>query len=168
MHSAIKTFCLKKKPIWIIFFGTLILVCIEAFFYYLFIILKVTHKSNLPLILPVSNIDTIFYIVFRVVKACFLAPIVETFIFQYLLFRILCVKFKIDTKYFVIISAVIFGLSHFIYFTTVVVTFVMCIVVNYLYIMLIETKNGKKAFFIIALIHSCFNACVLIDQYFNK
>jgi len=172
IHTTFKTFCQKLKPVWVVIIVTFILLIIELFFYFLFLFLRIPHESNLPIILPTSHIEIVLFMGFLFIKACILAPIIETFIFQYLIYEILRVKFKFNTKIFIFISAILFGLSHLTNYTTVVVTLVICVVFNYFYVVLIEIKPKKKAYLIIAIIHSSLNACVFIDQfaqlYFNK
>jgi hypothetical protein len=146
---------------------TIVLVLIEIFFNHLFFFFKITHESNLPFILPTSHFDVALYVFIRIVKACILAPIIETFIFQYLMFEILSVKFRLRKEIFIFISAVLFGLSHYTSYTTVIVTSVLCVVLNYFYVVLIELNCKNRAFLIIALIHSSLNACVFLDQYYE-
>lgn len=166
MNTVVKTHFQKTKPVWIILLVTFILLLIEVFFYFLFLLFKIPHGSNLPFILPTSHFEVVLYLFSRFIKACILAPIIETFIFQYLMYEMLCVKLKLSTKIFIFLSAIIFGLSHYTYYSTVLVTLVICVVFNYFYVVLIETNRKKKAYLIIALIHSSFNACVFIDQCF--
>jgi hypothetical protein len=166
INAIVKTHFQKTKPVWIILLGTGILLLIEVFFYFIFILFKIPHESNLPFKIPASHFEVVLYMFSRFIKACLLAPIIETFIFQYLMHEILCVKFKFNTKTFIFLSAIIFGLSHYTYYSTVLVTLVICVVFNYFYVVLIETNRKKKAYLTIALIHSSLNACVFIDQCF--
>src|ERR1035437_10008264 len=109
--------------------------------------------------------DTIVpYFIYVFIAATILAPILETFIFQYLIHQVLCVKFKLKKMLFIFSSAFIFGLTHNPYYSTMIVTSVICIVFNYIYVVLIETERKKKAYMIIAFIHSALNAFVFIDQ----
>lgn len=168
LHASVKTYCHKTNPFWIILWVTFILIWIEVIYYFIFLFFRLPHESNFPLVLPTTTLKVVLYMLYRFLKACILAPILETFLFQYLLFEILISKLSLNKILFIFLSAIIFGLSHYPYYSAMLVTFTICIVINYFYVVLTESRNKKSAYFIIVLVHSFLNAAVYINQFFDR
>jgi len=157
-----------SKPIILIIISTLILILIELFFYYLFLILNIPHTSNLSKIEILANFDSIAKIMFRLLKVSIMAPIIETLIFQYLLFELFYVKLNFNSITFCLVGAIIFGLFHYYSIPTIIITFTIGLVLNYLYLILRNKTNKKKAYIIVSSTHSLLNIVVFIDQYLNS
>lgn len=172
INVRIKTYIQRLKPVWLVLLTTLLLLLLETLFTFLCDGLKIPHGRNFGTNLPTSHFWIIPYLIYVFIAATILAPIFETFIFQYLIHQVLCVKFKLKKMLFIFSGAFIFGLTHYSYYSTMIVTSVICIVFNYIYVVLIETERKKKAYMIIASIHSALNAFVFIDLcidlYINK
>lgn len=164
LNNSVKRFCRRTNFIWLVLLGTLIVVVIELLFSYLFIFLGLNHQTNLPILFPSNRLDQAFYLFFLIIKACILAPIIETLIFQFLLFEAIIIKFKANSGVFIFASAILFGICHFSSLTTVIVTSLVGIIFNYFYCVLRDINNKKSAYLVIASIHSLVNLCVFIDQ----
>ena len=67
----------------------------------------------------------------KVIELMILAPLIETIIFQYLIFEIL--KHRVKKGYIILISAVLFGLSHFYSWEYVLNTFIIGLVLAFAY-----------------------------------
>ncbi len=160
----IKYFLFRVKPIWLILFCVFFLLVIEVSISFLFFLFKIPHESNHPLNLPNTYFEMILYFISRFIKACFIGPLIETLIFQYLIHYILCVKFKCNSILFIFLSALLFGLTHFFYLSTVILTFFICVFINFLYVNLIKGYQYRSSFIIIFLIHSIFNTCIFLNQ----
>jgi hypothetical protein len=87
-----------------------------------------------------------------------IVPVIETFLFQYLIFTILD-YYKIDKKYIILISGIIFGFTHyyspFYIFYTIIVGFL------YAYIYLLCQLRKEYPFLIVLMIHGLYNFNVL-------
>ena len=163
----LKSYIQEIKPVWLIVLTTLSILMMQTLFDLLFEILNIPHGSNVSIKKPVTNFEIFVSPFFRFIEVCIIAPIVETFIFQYLFYELLCVKFKFDKKIFIFFTALFFGILHYDYFTTILIITLCCIVFNYLYVVLIETKSKKEAFKIIIFIHASLNAVALIGKYIS-
>ena len=94
--------------------------------------------------------------------AIILGPILETFVFQYVIFKILSL-IKLERNWnllFLIISASLFGLSHcysLVYVLYATITGVVLAFIYYFY-----RLHTKKAFWTTALIHALVNLTIAI------
>jgi hypothetical protein len=87
----------------------------------------------------------------RFFVGCVMAPLLETFLFQYLPFGIFkALKIK-NIFILIVLPALLFGLSHWYSPMYVVATFITGLIFNFLYIYC--KKNQLKAFWIVALLH---------------
>jgi len=152
------------NPSWIIAFTTVFLFLVEIFLILLFHLLNIPQESNLPLILPHSLLELILLVIIAILGMFIIAPIAETFIFQYLFYEGMCVKYKLGKWKFVFFSAAIFGLVHLNFLSTIIITFIICFGLNYLYATMSEV-NRKNRFVIICFIHSLLNISVVILKY---
>ncbi len=152
------------KSIWITLFITTFLIILEFILIFFFQLLRIPQGSNLGLKLPASPLEVSFFMFLVVPIICVVGPILETFIFQYLFYEGLCVKYKYDNKLFIFLSALIFGLMHFSFLSSILLTFTICVAFNYTYVLLRELKN-KNAFLIILSVHSLLNIITIILNY---
>ncbi|MEW5846817.1 MAG: CPBP family intramembrane glutamic endopeptidase [Bacteroidota bacterium] len=157
----------SANPLLVIISTTITLLFIESFYHYLFLAFDIHHTSNLPKPPIATDPATLIKIAIRLVKVCLIAPLVETFVFQYLLFELFYRKFRWNLKVFYVVSAFIFGLTHFYSIPTIIVTFTVCLVFNYVYAALAEKKRKLNAYIVIVAIHSLYNASVLVNQIFS-
>jgi len=164
INTKVKTLLQKIKPIWLIFFATVVLLIVEIFIILLFHLLNIPQGSNLPMILPTSLLEVSISLIVIIPSFFIIAPITETFIFQYLFYEGMCVKHGLSKKKFIFFSAIIFGLLHFSYWSTIFISFTICVVFNYLYAILREA-NSKKVFLIICSIHSLLNILAVLLKY---
>jgi len=102
-----------------------------------------------------ANLITFSYLEFF--KLVFIIPILETFIFQKSIIRLLTKLKKIRNKKIIIIliSALFFGIQHFYSLIYVFITFIIGILLAYSFI-IYENKN-KSAFWTVTFIHSLRN-----------
>lgn len=100
-----------------------------------------------------------------IVKVVVLAPVIETFIFQYLVFRVLRMIrfFKNNPVLIVGISAVVFGLSHNYTFAYMYFAFLEGLVLAY--ILYFYEYNYSKAFWTAVLVHALRNGTALLCRY---
>ena len=99
----------------------------------------------------------------KFVAGSFVAPLVETFLFQYLPIEIL--KKKLSRGYLLIFSSALFGLSHFYSIPYMLKTFFIGLVLAASYIFWIQQKPHK--FIITVAIHSLFNSIVTFTSVFS-
>lgn len=97
--------------------------------------------------------------------ATIIVPLIETFIFQYGIIKTFT-YFKPSTKYFaVLISAILFSLSHSFNIAYIIFTFMMGLFFGGLY--LTSEKRGFLPFWIITCVHGLYNLTVFIlKEYF--
>jgi hypothetical protein len=157
----------KTKPIGIIILVTLFLLMIETLFSLLFEALNLPHGSNLTIMLPKTILEIIEFLLLPFIGICILAPLLETFIVQYLFYEIIVVKLKRNKNMFIFFTAIIFGLFHYHYYSTMFIAFIMCIVFNYTYLILREIYSKQKSFFIVFLIHSFLNIFAFVAKYLS-
>ena len=151
----------------VIIITTITLLLIESFYHYLFLAFDIHHTSNLPKLPVETDPESHVKIAIRLVKVCIIAPLVETFIFQYLLFELFWRKLRWSLNVFYGLSAFTFGLSHFYSIPTIIVTFTVCLVFNYVYAALAEKKLNLNAYFVIVAIHSLYNTSVFVNHIFS-
>ncbi len=98
----------------------------------------------------------------KIVSASIFIPLVETFIFQYLIIELSSnVKLLKNNNFeIIIISAIIFGLSHNYSFLYIFYSFIIGLFLAYSYI--IYKKKNFSPFLIVTLIHSLRNTITTI------
>ena len=96
----------------------------------------------------------------KFIAVVLIAPIYETFLFQYLIITTLLGK--INTKWVIFISSFFFGLSHFYNFFYILNAFFVGIVLAFAYV----NWNGKKQspFLVVFLIHSLHNLLIFFIE----
>lgn len=91
-----------------------------------------------------------------------IAPIAETFVFQYLVLR-LTMYFTKQRKYYpiaIVVSSILFGLAHTYNVAYVFFAFFIGLVLAYMYYF--YAKNPKRAFWSVALVHGIRNGLSLV------
>lgn len=96
-------------------------------------------------------------VVFTFVLACVIAPLAETFIYQYLPYALLESKLEHKIICLSLLSALFFGLSHYHSITRIFYTGFIGFCFQIWYILYSRRYGGKKAFLYIAVIHSTIN-----------
>ncbi|MBC5837853.1 CPBP family glutamic-type intramembrane protease [Flavobacterium muglaense] len=91
----------------------------------------------------------------------FVGPLLETFIFQYLLEKILIFTSK-NSYQITVLSAILFGLTHNYQSFYIFYSFTLGFYFTYLYLILLKLK--RKAFLTIFLLHSIHNLLVFLQQ----
>lgn len=98
----------------------------------------------------------------RFFTGCVIAPLLETFLFQYLLFEILkAVKIK-NTFILILLPSLLFGLGHCYSWMYVLAAFITGLIFNALYLYCINRQ--LKAFWIVALLHCMCNLLALFSS----
>jgi len=164
IDKKIRNYLIIVKPFWIVVFTSVFLLLLELSLIFFSHLLSIPQGSNLPLILPQSLLEQVLLVIIAILSMFIIAPIAETFIFQYLFYEGMCVKYKLNKWSFIFFSAAIFGLVHYNYLSTIIITFIICFGFNYLYAIMSEV-NRKNRFAIICFIHSLLNISVVILKY---
>lgn len=95
-------------------------------------------------------------------------PFLETFIFQFLLFY-LGGKLRLNIFQIVIVSSILFAISHHMSLAYVVLTFFSGLFYNIVYINIKNKyKKSETAFFFVAGIHAIYNFVVWLNMLFMK
>lgn len=94
------------------------------------------------------------------------APLVETFIFQYAIQDFILRKIKNAYFFACLISSTLFGLSHYYSPEYILVTFLSGILFSTLY--LVSIKKNYIAFISVAIAHSIYNFIGFCVDYFAK
>lgn len=102
----------------------------------------------------------IFYVA---AVGCVLAPIIETFIFQFSIIRIAKTTFGLSSFKAIILSSILFGLSHYYNIYYVFFAFLVGIVLSYAFI--VRDFEGGKGFFMVLLLHALRNLVSLVVLY---
>ena len=100
--------------------------------------------------------------------AVIIAPIIETLVFQHLIFLIFRKWIPIKNKYFwaILISSVLFGLMHKYNVIYIIFAFLQGITLGYCYYF--YKRNLVKAFWSTALVHAAHNSiAVLVASFFE-
>ncbi|MBP3943807.1 CPBP family intramembrane metalloprotease [Sphingobacteriaceae bacterium WQ 2009] len=95
------------------------------------------------------------------------APIFETFIFQFLFFY-LGEKLKLKSSFIVIISAVLFAISHHTSLAYIVLTLFSGLFYNIIYLKIKNKYKAGIAFLFIVGIHALYNFVVWLNLVFLK
>lgn len=150
--NKIHIFLKKLSPFWFV-------ITITLFTYICFIPFMYLFQNY-----DMGNPDGITKISFigKIVSASIFIPLVETFIFQYLIIELSRnVKLLKNNNFVVIIiSAIIFGLSHNYSFLYIFYSFIIGLFLAYSYI--IYKKKNFSPFLIVTLIHSLRNTITTI------
>ena len=105
-----------------------------------------------------TGIDTFekYSIIETIYLGVFVAPIVETFFFQFLLFKLLSKYFKVQNQTIcILLMSFVFSQFHWYHWLYVIMTFFSGLILNTFYIKL-HGKN-KYVFWITALLHALYN-----------
>jgi len=100
----------------------------------------------------------------KIFVAIVFAPIIETFLFQYLPHRILLRGIGLNWKLVSLVSALLFGLSHWFGFGYIVFAVLIGLVLILTYILLFE--SNKNPFLVVMLAHVLRNSIALVIAYF--
>ena len=142
---------------YIIFFTILSFICtflIVALFFVFFNFFNLTFPNSTQ---PFNNTNAIT----KFISVCFLAPLLETFFFQYLLIDGL--KWKVSKNYLIVISACLFGLSHFYSIPYMIKTFIIGLVFGVCYLNWLKEK--PNSFMVTASVHSLYNLIVFVVDF---
>lgn len=135
------------------------------------VLFKTCLSQILYLISPEGfNNPAINHSMFRVfVEALVLAPIAETCINQFLPIELNAIlKKKLPTVVIVIISAVIFGLSHTYSFIYAIYTFFIGLYLATYYVIIRQrSSQPRNAFWTVTFCHFIFNLTTFCDQFFS-
>lgn len=99
--------------------------------------------------------------------AFFFAPLFETFIFQFLFFYV-GGKLRLNNFQIVIISSILFAISHHTSLAYVVLTLLSGLFYNIVYLNIKEKYEVAVAFFFIVGIHAIYNFVVWWNIFFIK
>lgn len=101
----------------------------------------------------------------KFVFLCLIAPLFETYIFQYAIIKWLSLT-KMKDWVIVLVSSLLFGLSHFYNLLYIVNTFFAGVVLALSFML---WKNKKvDAFWVTAIVHALHNLCILIMSFYFK
>ena len=98
-----------------------------------------------------------------IISVLFIAPFLETFLFQYLIF-IIFRKYKINNLFFLCVSSILFTSIHlYKYENLLEIINIFLIGINLAYAYLLFTKKeGSSAFKNVYLIHLLYNSTILV------
>jgi len=140
----------------------LLLKIISAILLFIFAILfnwETEYESNLTNLSYFTSLVTVTLIV----------PVLETFIFQFIVVRV-CKIYNIKKNIVILISASLFGLSHYYNLIYVLQAAVIGYFLTYFYIQLLD--DNKPAFRLVCLIHGFVNLvlwlCQILLKYYFK
>lgn len=148
---------LKREPYWlqivIFFLGSIVVTILSAPFIYF--TEQVTEKGN-------PGPDTKLFVTILLV-----APVLETYFNQHLIFKIMQYWSATKKKYglYIILSSLIFGILHTYSAKYVVYAFTVGLTLSYIYFF--YCKNPKKAFWSTALVHFLRNSLAYIFLLFE-
>lgn len=149
------------------------------------LIFKLERKTNrFPLFFVIFFIDLIFHLcvswlvnlydpglleIFQeeislteiFILSVIVGPLIETFLFQYIVIELLYSLKKIKTNFIVIISALVFSLIHNYNLIYIIVTFIAGLIYALYYVYLKKTKK-KYPFMYIWMLHTLYNLTVFI------
>jgi uncharacterized protein len=105
-------------------------------------------------------------IVFIFIAPILLAPILETFLGQYLPYYLLIkINYMKERSYLILIaSALFFGLLHFYSLFYIIYAFFLGLILSYGY--MLRVKDDKRTFIFIAICHSLLNLGIIIKNLF--
>lgn len=106
-----------------------------------------------------------------VITGLLIAPLIETLLFQYLPLKGLLYINSINKKayfkwVFVILSTVLFSVSHSYSWIYIVVTIIPGFILSYYFYFFYKSYNLSTAFYFIGLLHFLKNTIALTDKYF--
>lgn len=142
------------------------------------------NKLNIPLFLCVFFLDLVFHLTLSwfvnlydpkileifdenytlteiFILSVIIGPIIESFLFQYLIIEILYIFKIIKVEIILIISALAFSLSHYYNFIYILITFISGLIYASYYIYL-KIEKKKFPFLYILALHSLYNFTVFI------
>jgi hypothetical protein len=123
--------------------------------------------SVLTLIKTLLNIETVNTVMIaknnweKFVFGVLIGPLVETFIFQFLIEKIFNSIFK-NIIFLTLFSAILFGLNHHYGGFYILYSFILGFYFTYLYLVLLRLK--RKAFLTVLLLHSFYNLFVFLGN----
>lgn len=144
----------KSSPIYIVIYIWICSLIINSFVGGIF---EVFDLNDIFFVDKTQNDD---FGIFKIIDIVFISPLIETFIFQFLLFRFLLLFsfFQKNKIYIVIISAIIFAASHYNSLTRIIITFLM----GFLFTAIFILREKNKGFWIVSIAHGIWNATVVI------
>lgn len=101
----------------------------------------------------------------KIFAAVIFAPIIETFLFQYLPHRILLRKLSLNWTWVMLISALLFGLTHWYGIGYIVFSTLIGLVFIAAYVFLYETN--KNPFLVVTFAHMLRNTIALLTLYYS-
>ena len=111
---------------------------------------------------PIDNESSLFVFCVTIL----VAPLIETFLFQYSVFAI-GDKYKAHTNLSIAVSTLLFGLAHHYNMVYVFATLLSGLFYAYLFAKIKRRESGFMACLIVALIHACnnlFGWCIIMIQ----
>lgn len=141
-------FTKKNIKFYIVFLSCLLLkIFFSYFFSYISILFSIDAKNNNPF----ENEDVKFIFL----TVVFIAPFLETLIFQYIPYYALKL-IKVHNYWLrLFIPTLIFGLCHYYSWMYILVMCFMGVILNYFYLYCVA--NRKNAFIWVAILHSVYN-----------
>lgn len=97
---------------------------------------------------------------------CVVAPFIEAFIFQYLTIRITRGIFKASNLTAIIVSSLIFGLSHFYNLSYMIYAFLIGVVLSSAFIA--RDHKGGRSFLMVIILHASRNVVSFAAWYFSR
>jgi uncharacterized protein len=145
------------------------------FIFLLFSLLFITAASFKYFISLFQDYDVIFFnlpfegapLLLTILFASILGPIVETYLYLVLPYKLLkkSAYFNGHKYLMIIVSAVIFGISHMYSFFYVIYAFLLGVIFMFSY--LVRVTSDKNAFWLVALAHSLFNLITSLINYIS-
>lgn len=133
----------------------------SIFFIFQFVTATIANYINPELTSSKLQFDSLLE---EFVVAVVIAPIIETLIFQYAIIETL-LNLKVHPWISIIISALLFGVSHWYNPIYVIVLTVVGCILAYYYVAL-RYQNGFTQISLVVLIHALFNTIVFLDKNF--
>ena len=146
------TLKLKRKPYWVqmsIFYLSTLLIVISVLPFIALTNKLIGENTEGP------DLSSWFSIII-------LIPLIETFIFQHLSFKLMQKWSFTKNKYglYISVSAILFGLSHTYSLQYIIFAFAVGLILAYMYFF--YSKTPKKSFWSIALIHALRNSFTIL------
>jgi len=139
-------------------------------FFYIVCILIPVFKESIVYLFHIQDIyltdsPKIYdYFILNFIKIVIIAPLFETFICQYTVFKLLSQFsfFKSHQSFIIVISAVSFGIMHYYSLVYIVYAFIMGLFLMYAYMLRLQKEDSFKA---VSSIHALINLSLLVFNY---
>jgi len=147
--NMIKYSAVKETRLFLIISSFLLMFCLNVVLFT--VIILIAPDKN---ILAKKN-DVNENLIFDVIFICFIAPLIETFVFQKILFNLIHEYLK---KVFpsIVITSFLFGVMHYDSVSHVIATFIICVVLCLCYNKSLKISE-KYAFWNTFIVHSLWN-----------